>query len=129
MKKKGFTYIEVAIAFSIFALVLLFVMKMNHTTSTVMNRQREKTKKFYIAQLYMERYKSNHIKQTVDLTENFEGYEVGIKLVSDQKINVLVNGASKEVTPKKITVTVRSINGGTNNDTDVTINNHLIVDN
>jgi Tfp pilus assembly protein PilV len=127
MKKRGFTYIEVAIAFSIFALVLLFVMKMNHTTSTVMNRQREITKKFYIAQLYMEKRKSTLANQTNDLTEEFEGYQVEVKITNKPTNSVLVNGVSQTVAAKEIAVTVKDINPGSNTDDDITINSHLII--
>lgn len=59
MKKKAFTYIEVAIAFSIFAIMLVYVMKLDSTANRTMRENRQKLQMLYVAQMEMEKHKND----------------------------------------------------------------------
>lgn len=65
MKKKGFTYIEIAIAVSVFGLFMLFLAQMNHTSNSVLNLRRDRLRMNYIAQEELEKYKSNIYESTI----------------------------------------------------------------
>lgn len=124
MKKKGFTLIEVVVAFTIFSLILVFVMRLNHTTSTVMNLQRTRLKKLYIAQLAMEEYKDRTVTLDSDVSNTNLGneYKVHITIVNNVSQNSIINGKNEAISTRTIKVTVT----GGNPDTDVELNNDLI---
>jgi len=58
MKNKGFTYIEVMISFSVFALMLIVVIKMNNAINFIMDMNNKTLQTIHIAQMEMENYKS-----------------------------------------------------------------------
>src|SRR5690242_3448916 len=60
MKSRGFTYIEVMIALSIFSILIVFVMNVNHSSAKIMGQRRVRLKELYIAQMEMERWKINY---------------------------------------------------------------------
>jgi prepilin-type N-terminal cleavage/methylation domain-containing protein len=81
MKKKGFTYIELMIAITIFTILILTIMKLNSTSQSNINKQISSQKMMFVAQKQMEVFKST---QPVEVTVPFtliDGYYV--KLVSD----------------------------------------------
>ena len=58
MKKKGFTFLEVMIAMAIFAVAILFIVKLNSASNANINRQFNRQKMLYTAQRLLESYKS-----------------------------------------------------------------------
>ncbi|MCJ7689220.1 MAG: prepilin-type N-terminal cleavage/methylation domain-containing protein [Clostridiaceae bacterium] len=81
MRKKGFTYIELMIAITIFTILILTIMKLNSTSQSNINKQINSQKMMFVAQKQMEKFKST---QPVEITVPFtviDGYYV--KLVSD----------------------------------------------
>ena len=76
MKKKGFTYIEVMIAFAIFALIFTYVMKLNKSSNVVMRDQRQRLQMVYIAQMELERFKS---ELTSHEYKKIDGYYVMVE--------------------------------------------------
>lgn len=58
MRKKGFTYIELMIAISIFTLLILIIMKLNSTSESNINKQINDQKMIFMAQHQMEKFKT-----------------------------------------------------------------------
>ena len=58
MMKKGFTYIEVIIAISVFAILILTVMKLNVTSENNLNSQINSQKMMFVAQQQIEKFKT-----------------------------------------------------------------------
>ena len=92
MKKKGFTYIEVMIAFAIFALIFTFVMKLNRSSNVVMRDERQRLKMIYVAQRSLENFKTVLLDSE---DNNVEGFYV------------LVKKTDISSTLKEVTVTVK----------------------
>lgn len=59
MRKKGFTYIELMIAVSIFSLLVLMVMKLNMISESNMNKQMNSQKMMFVAQSQIENFKTS----------------------------------------------------------------------
>lgn len=74
MKKRGFTYIEVMIALAIFSIFIMFLMNINHNSAKLAEKRREKLKKLYMAQMEMERWKSDYDDKTSEEDEVIEYY-------------------------------------------------------
>jgi prepilin-type N-terminal cleavage/methylation domain-containing protein len=98
MKKRGFTYIEVMIAFAIFAILMVFVMKLDSTANRLMRYQQEQLRMVYTAQMAMEKYKYNQITYE---DNNFNGYYVKVE---ETPINKTFNNDIAVLTEIKITV-------------------------
>jgi len=92
MKKKGFTYIEVMIAFGIFALIFTFVMKLNRSSNVVMRDERQRLQMIYVAQRSLENFKTSLAESEAS---NVQGFYVLVK-----KIDI-------SSTLKEVTVTVK----------------------
>lgn len=79
MKKKGFTYIEVMIALAIFSIFIIFLMNINHNSAKMASNRRIKLKELYIAQMEMERWKSDYSDEVteyyIEVTDNFIEYK------------------------------------------------------
>lgn len=58
MKKKGFTYIELMIAMSIFAILVVMVMKLNMISQSNLNKQMNSQKMMFVAQQQIEKFKT-----------------------------------------------------------------------
>lgn len=77
MKKKGFTFIEVMIAMTIFALAILLVVKLNSVSTKNLNKQNQRQQMLYTAQRLMESYKS--VLPTQELTgTTIDGFYVKV---------------------------------------------------
>lgn len=74
MKKRGFTYIEVMIALAIFSIFIMFLMNINHNSAKLAEKRIEKLKKLYIAQMEMERWKSDYDDKAREEDEVIEYY-------------------------------------------------------
>jgi len=81
MRKKGFTYLEVMIAISIFAILILAVMKLNIVTQNNLNNQITSQKMMFVAQKQLEKYKTAQTSVTTLPFNLIDGYYV--KLESD----------------------------------------------
>ena len=104
MKKRGFTYIEVIIAIAIFAMLLTFVIKLDNTSNMLMKNQREKLRMVYVAQLALEKFKSN----LLSIGDNsIEGYYVLVEGSSVDKSNIISQGSSSTVSVIEVKVTVK----------------------
>lgn len=79
MKKNGFTYIEVMIALAIFSIFIMFLMNINHNSAKMASNRRIKLKELYIAQMEMERWKSDYGDEVteyyIEITDNFIEYK------------------------------------------------------
>jgi len=93
MKKKGFTYIEVMIAFAIFALIFTYVMKLNSSSNAVMRDERQRLQMMYVAQMELETFKSQLVAR--------KGYNVQGFYVSVTKGNKIGNLIDVKVTVTK----------------------------
>jgi len=71
MKKKGFTYIELMIAMSIFTLSIVMIIKLNITSETNINKQMNSQKMMFVAQQQVEKFKTT--------LSNIGSYEDGFK--------------------------------------------------
>jgi prepilin-type N-terminal cleavage/methylation domain-containing protein len=81
MKKKGFTYLEVMIAISIFAILILAIMKLNITSENNLNSQITNQKMMFLAQKQLEKYKTTQPAGIIPVFTLIDGYYV--KLTSD----------------------------------------------
>jgi len=81
MKKKGFTYIEVMIAISIFAMLILMIMKLNITSENNLNTQINSQKMMFVAQKQLEKFKTTELAGNIPNFTLIDGYYV--KVVSD----------------------------------------------
>lgn len=84
MKKKGFTYIELMIAISIFALLIVVIMKLNITSEANLNKQVTSQKMMFVAQRQIEKYKSTlknigTYPNDFKLDESSGGYYIVVK--------------------------------------------------
>ena len=89
MRKKGFTYIELMIAISIFALLILMVMKINITSQSNLNKQMNSQKMMFVAQKQMERFKTTVSNNST--LSNIGSYENGFQ-EDDSGYYIVVNG-------------------------------------
>jgi prepilin-type N-terminal cleavage/methylation domain-containing protein len=113
MKNKGFTYIELMIAISIFTLLILTVMKLNSTSQSNINKQIHSQKMMFVAQRQLEKFKSTQIVEVTQPFALIDGYYV--KLVSDNTTGGNIY---------KVTVSVRiDPNSGTD---EITLQSHVI---
>lgn len=100
MKKRGFTYLEVMIALSILAILVIFVIKLDHTANDVMRDETRKMKMLNIAQTAVERYKADMIESTPYAT-SIDGFYVKIE---SKEITRTIRGQSIQVNEVKVTV-------------------------
>lgn len=89
MKKKGFTYIEVMIALAIFSIFLMFLMNINHNSAKMASNRRVKLKELYIAQIEMERWKSNYSDNITEYYMEIKDSGIEYKDLSGSKFKVL----------------------------------------
>jgi len=116
MRKKGFSYIEVMIAISIFALLLIMVMKINSTSQSNLNKQINSQKMMFVAQEQMEKYKSSQLK--VVETQDFiliDEYYVKLTIDNTPGGNIY-----------RVTVTVRSV--PTDGSGEIILQSHILKD-
>lgn len=89
MRKKGFTYIELMIAISIFTLLLLMIMKLNSTSESNLNNQIDSQKRIYVAQQQMEKFKTT--LPSIGVAANIGTYPNNFKL-DNSGYYIVVNG-------------------------------------
>jgi len=120
MKKKGFTYIEVMIAFAIFALIFTYVMKLNKSSNAVMRDERQRLQMIYIAQMQLEKYKSQISNSDfIYYDSNNVSYYVS---VSFSKADNISSTSIKEI---KVTVKKKK---NDSLDKEVVLKSHVFVD-
>ena len=111
MIKKGFTYLEVMIAISIFAILFLTIIKLNALSENNLNAQLNSQKMMFVAQKRLEEYKTTQVADP-----NFallDGYYV--QLISDNT----PGGALC-----RVTITVRRDSSSTNGE--IALQSHVL---
>ena len=79
MIKKGFTYIEVMIAISIFAILILMIMKLNIASESNLNSQITSQKMMFVAQKQMEKFKTTQTTEIIPTFALIDGYYVKVE--------------------------------------------------
>ena len=111
MVKKGFTYIEVMIAISIFAILVVVIMKLNITSESNLNDQITSQKMMFVAQKQMEKFKTTY--GNIDDFTLIDGYYVKLESDSSPGVNLY-----------KVTVHVKKRYADTNDV--ITLQSHVL---
>ena len=105
MRKKGFTFIEIMIAISIFFMMVVF-MKIDSNTQKQINNIRKQDRKVNIAQGQLERLKSNPDNQLQKLKSE-EGYSIE-KIIDGYHVLITNTGNAEVYDPVvEVEVTVQ----------------------
>lgn len=94
MKKKGFTFIEVMIAMTIFAFAILLVVKLNSASTINLNKQNYRQSMLFTAQRLMESYKSVPVSAQELAGTIIDGFYVKV----DSPISYGTSGTLFEIT-------------------------------
>ncbi|MBC8062739.1 MAG: prepilin-type N-terminal cleavage/methylation domain-containing protein [Clostridiaceae bacterium] len=124
MKRKGFTYIEVMIAISIFAILILMIMRLNITSEKNLNSQFTSQKMMFVAQQQIESFKNT-------VTNNIGSYPNGFQL--DSSGYYIVVKSDNKVTNDSVTtntnlyqVTVWIRKNPTDNSNEIKLQSHVL---
>ncbi|HEY8892277.1 MAG TPA: type II secretion system protein [Clostridium sp.] len=120
MKKKGFTYIEIMIAISIFTILIVMIMKLNITSEGNLNKQTSSQKMMFVAQQQIEKYKST--------LSNIGSYENGFTQDSSGYYIVVRGDNSVTDNTNVYLVTVWVRKSSTDNSNEIKLQSHVLKD-
>lgn len=123
MKKKGFTYIEIMIAISIFLILSIFVVRLNITANKNINTQVDRQNMMMEAQKQLEKFKTTTTTIGTYVDDNYlndsyqqmDGYYV---VVQSKTVN--------EGSPTLLEVTVRVRKNVTDKNNEVVLTSHFL---
>lgn len=125
MKKKGFTYIELMIAITIFTIIILTIMKLNSISQSNINKQISSQKMMFVAQKQMEVFKtslSNTPKEA-----NVSNESKYFQLDDGGDYYIVVNGDNSGTNNANVyLVTVWVRESPTNSSTELKLQSHVI---
>jgi len=123
MKKKGFTYIELMVAISIFAVLIIIVMKVNITSQSNLNKQKTSQKMMFVAQQQIELYKTDFLDKG-SYEEGFEADTSGYFVVVKGDNTVTNNTVADNENLYLVTVWVRK--SLTDNSNEIKLQSHIL---
>ena len=119
MRKKGFTYIEVMIAITIFSILILIIMKLNVTSENNLNSQIASQKMMFVAQQQMEKFKTT-------LPTNIGSYPSGFQQ-DTSGYYVVVNGDNSVTNNIKVyLVTVWVRKNASDSSNEIKLQSHIL---
>lgn len=103
-RKRGFTFIEVMIAISLFLIMVVFIVKLDRTTSNEIKNVSEMTEKAEIAQGELEKFKAAPQQNASMTVPGYNGYIVTVESSNAGSVYTAVTEVT--ITVKKDTAAV-----------------------